>query len=287
MPPSDYAYGQAAVPPRKSGMTTPGKVLFFIGLVLSIVAVAVAVWGVVSTVRTASSMEADSVQVTQGQPVTVPMETDRVRLVLADSGQHPTCTVTSPSGADVPVTQDPAFDAAAEQGVTVVGTFTAQESGDHTVQCDGDAMVSPSLGLSDVTGIVAAGIAFLALFPLVLLTLLGLILWLVGRSRDKKAALAASGYQGGYGGPGGYGGQGGYGSGQSYGSAEQPYGSGQAYGQGQPYGQGQSYDQSRSHDQGHPPPGSGGWQSAPPPPQGPTDPYAAPQDRPDGDDERR
>ncbi|AXH95708.1 hypothetical protein [Ornithinimicrobium avium] len=273
MPPSDYAYGQAAVPPRKSAMTTPGKVLFFIGLLLSIVAVAVAVWGVTTTVRTASTMQADAVQVQAGEPVTVPMQTDHVRLVLADTGDHPSCTVTSPDGTELPLTQDPAFDAAGSQGVTVVGTFTAEQDGDHTVSCDAAAMVSPSLGLDDVTGIVAAGIAFLALFPLVLLTLVGLILWLVGRSRDKKAALAASGYPGpgGYGGPGapGYGAQGG-----GYGSAEQSYGSGQP-----PYGTPQDPP---------PPPGSGGWQSAPPPPPPRSDPYAAPQDHPDADgDERR
>lgn len=254
MPPSDYAYGQAAVPPRKSGMTTPGKVLFFLGLLLSLVAVAVAVWGVTSTVRTASTMQADAIQVQQDTATTVPMEADRVRLILADPGTEPSCTVAAPNGQDVPVSQDPAFDAAAQEGLVVVGTFTAQTAGEHTVTCDAPAMISPSLGLSDVTGIVAAGIAFLALFPLVLLTLLGLVLWLVGRNRDKKAALAASGYGTG---PGGYGTDaGGY----------------------DPRG----YDP-RGGYQDTPPPGSGGWQSSPPPPPGPSsDPYAAPRD-PDAD----
>lgn len=291
MPPSDYAYGQGAVPPRKSGMTTPGKVIFFVGLLLTLVAVAVAVWGVVTTVRTASTMEADSVMVQDS--VTVPMEGDQVRLILADSGTSPSCTVTGPDGADVPVTQDPAFDAAAEGGVVVIGTFTSEQAGDHTVSCDSPAKLSPALGLQDAVGLVAAGIAFLALFPLVLITLLGLILWLVGRSRDKKAALAASGY----GGPGGYPGTpaGGYGTaGGAYG-ASQTGGYGQAgdqgqpsdYGQGQPggYGTGQGGADPYGTPQDPPPsPGSGGWQSAPPPPppsSSPTDPYAAPEDRPE------
>lgn len=201
-----YGPGQPALPRRRSGLTTAGKIIFFIGLVLSLVALAVGIWGFSQLMSSLDTWEDDSI-VVQGSE-SVPMDLDDTRFILADEGTDPACTVAGPSGQDVPVTSDPTLDqAAAQEGMGVLGSFTATEAGQYTVTCDSPARLTPAIGMSDVLGL-GALLGFLALFPLGFLTLLGLVLWLVGRSRDKKAALAPQqagpGYEYGYGAPAGY-----------------------------------------------------------------------------------
>jgi hypothetical protein len=227
-PPSQYAYGQPEVPSRRSGMTTAGKVLFFVGLVLTVITVIVGIWGLNRAIQDFSQMERDAVAV-QGS-ASVPMEAGDVRLILAAEGSDTACTVSAPGGEELEVTSDPTMgQAAAQEGISVVGTFTATETGEHTVTCDGPAELSPALSLGDAVGIGTAGVAFLAFFPLAFITLLGLVLWLVGRSRDKKASGGPSGPGCGY----GYGGTSVY-PGPGYGApgaatdappGDQPYGS--------------------------------------------------------------
>lgn len=274
--PNQYAYGQQPVPPRRNGMKTAGKVLFFVGLVLGVIAVVVGAWGVTRAISDIEKWENDAISIQGETPV--PMETDDTRFVLAPQGTSPTCTVTAPDGSSVPLTEDSSMnDMAGDEQTTVVGMITATQAGDHVVACDGPAEVSPALSFSDALGIGAASLAFLALFPIGFITLLGLVLWLVGRNRDKKAALAASGYgyPGGYGGSG-YGGQGyvgqNYGS-QGYGSQDQGYG-GQTYGA---PGQGQGTGTPSNPDGTPPPPGSTtNPYGTPPAPGSSTDPYAPP-----------
>lgn len=268
--PSSYAYGPSAVPPPSgNGMRTAGKVIFFLGLLLSVIAVAVGVWGLTRTVQVASTLDGDVVAV-QGT-ASVPMEQGDFRAVMADPGADVSCTVTGPDGADVPVTQDPSMENVVGEGQQLVGVFTAAAAGEHEVTCDAPASLSPALGFDDLAGIAAAAIAFLALVPLAMLTLLGLILWLVGRNRAKKAALAR---QGGAHAVPGYA-QPGY---------EQPSYDQPGYGR-------PGYDQPGYGQPGYeqpvdtpPPPGSGGWSSPPPPPPGTDSPYAAPP--PPEDDEK-
>ena len=200
-------------------MTTAGKVLFFVGLALTVVAVIVGIWGLNRAIQDFSAMQSDTVAV-QGT-TSVPMDAGDVRFILAPQGTDPACAVTGPGGEDLEVTSDPTMDqAAAQEGVAVVGSFTATGSGEHTVTCDGAAELTPALGLGDAVGIGAAGLAFLALFPLGFITLLGLVLWLVGRGKDKKSAV-------GPGGPGGYGYGYGYGASPGYpGQGYEPPGTG-------------------------------------------------------------
>lgn len=277
--PSQYSYGQPAVPPRRSGMTTAGKVIFFVGLTLTVIAVAVGIWGITRAISDFSQMQDDAVAV-QGS-ATVPMDTDDVRFILADQGTDPACSVSGPAGDDVPITSDATMEqAAGQEGVTVVGMFTATQAGEHTVSCDAAAELSPALGIGDTVGIGAAGLALLALFPLGFLTLLGLVLWLVGRNKDKKAVLGTAGY--GYSTSSGYP-AGGYGD-QGYGAPGQGHGaSGQGYGApGQGYGE--------RHGSPPPPPGPGSGTGSPyatPPPPG-DDRGGADNNNPErrGDDQR-
>ena len=236
-------------------MTTAGKVLFFVGLALSVIAVIVGIWGINRAIQDFSQMEADAFPV-EGT-ASVPMDAGDVRFILSEQGTDPACTVTGPDGSDVPVTAETALDqAAAQEGTTLVGTFTATTAGEHTVTCDSTAELSPALGFRDAVGLGTAGLAFLALFPLGFITLLGLVLWLVGRSRDRKAATGPGGY--GYSTSSGYA-EGGYGApGQGYG--QQGYGAAPGQEQG-----GQGYGESY----GSPPPpapGAGSPYSTPPPP---------------------
>lgn len=247
-------------------MTTAGKWMFIIGLILSIIAAGAAIWGVSRTVDVAQRMESQSVRLTS--PQTVAMEQGDSRMVLNDVGAGSTsCTVTLPDGTQTDLeapdaTQDQIMQ---DAQMEIVGVHTAQTAGEYEFSCEGgDAMLTPGISMNDLGGAVAAGLGLLALLPLGLLTLIGLILWLVGRGRDKKAlqtpvGSSGSGYA--YGPDQGYGGpprddlqQGrapGYGPPQDgYGQTSGGYGQSQRYGQvpppppqgyGQPTGKGDPY----------------------------------------------
>lgn len=252
--------------PRRSGMTTAGKWMFIIGLVLSLLAAGAAAWGISRTVEFAKRMDADSLSLTS--PQTVAMEQTDSRMVFSDGNDAVSCTVTLPDGSEQPLeTPDAATrDALQDAEGAVVGSFTAQTAGDHTFACEGgEAMLAPNLSAGDLGGLAAAGLGMLALIPLGLLTLIGLILWLVGRSKDRRALMAPVGSSGyGY-----------TGDSSSYGQApgypQQGYG-GTAYPQ-QGSGGGTAYPQQRSGGStAYPQQGYGSSQpspgSYPPPPAG-------------------
>lgn len=212
------SYGYQAAP-RKSGMTTPGKWMFIIGLVLSVIAAVVMVWGFMQVVGGVQAMEEESISLSS--PQTVTMETAESRFVLASSPGSASCTVTLPDGTERPLDQAASNDVPTD-GTTadLAGGYTAETAGDHTFACEGGGTVELSgpFGTAFIIGAGVAGLALIALLPLGLVTIIGLILWLVGRSRDKKA-LQGPGYgQPSYGQPG-YG-QPGY---EQQGYGQQPY----------------------------------------------------------------
>lgn len=208
-------------------MTTAGKWMFIIGLVLSLIAVAVMVWGFTQMMSAADELESEP-NVSLSSPQTVTMGTGDSRFVLADSPGSVSCTVTVPDGAERALQQTELDDVAAD-GTTLalVGAHTATTAGEHTFACEGGpAELSPPLSSSILLGVGAMGLGGLALLPLGIITVVGLILWLVGRNRDKKAQMGPARAGGsGYGGP--YGQQG-YDQ-QGYGQA--PYPGQQGYGQ--------------------------------------------------------
>lgn len=189
---SNYAYGPSApLPRRRSGMRTAGKWMFFVGLVLSLLTVGVLVWGGNQAFRAFSALEGDTIPVDGRTSVSMPE--GGVRFILSEGAPAPSCTVTDPEGATVPTAADDAVaDLASDAQYSIVGTIAASEPGDYTVECTGGtASVSGLLPTSALLGATAAALALVALVPLGLLTLLGLILWLVGRSRDRRAAMDA------------------------------------------------------------------------------------------------
>lgn len=245
-------YGTAQAP-RKSGMTTAGKWMFIVGLVLSLIALAVTIWGVVQIVSNAEALESESVSLSS--PQTVTMESGESRFVMAPAASEVSCTVTLPNGSEQPLDRADMDQVADETTMDMVGGHMASTAGDHTFACEGgEARLSGPFGSAFLISAGAAGLGVLALLPLGIITVVGLVLWLVGRSRDKKAQLdpvraGGPGYGAPYGAPGydqqGYGqapypgqqdyGQQNYGQ-QGYGQA--PYPGQQGYGQhGQPGGQ--------------------------------------------------
>lgn len=221
-----YGYQPA---PRKSGMTTAGKWMFIIGLILSILAIVAIVWGGRALYNYVTSVESESVALTG--PVTVAMDPGDTRMIFTDTSPAPTCTVTLPDGSEQPLeTLDAAEqDALETAGSQLVGAFSASTSGEHTFTCDGPAALTPEMDMGAIGGAAVAGLAFLALLPLGLLTIVGLILWLVGRGKDRRALETPVGSSG-----SGYG----YGPGQGYGGASSDYPQRPGYGQAPPPSQG-------------------------------------------------
>ncbi|WP_192796619.1 hypothetical protein [Serinicoccus kebangsaanensis] len=265
----------ANAPARRSGLTTAGKWMFFIGLVLSLIAGAVVAWGAIQGARSFGDMAEEELTMEGGQ-ATVAMEPGDWRMVFTQSsGESATCTVTLPDGTEESL--DSGEDLGAqnpEMQADLVGSYSATTSGDHTFTCEGaPTVLSPNIDTGAIVAIGVAALAALALIPLLLLTVVGLIMWLVGRSRDKRPPQNP---QGGYG----------YGTGQPYppqGYGQQGYGQqSQGYGQ-QGQGHGGGYPQTPSgsspnYGQGAPPPppapGTGPHPDGPPPSSGdPRDPY--------------
>lgn len=277
--------------PRKSGMTTAGKWMFIIGLILSILAIVAIVWGGRAIYNYATSVETESVALTG--PVTVAMDPGDTRMIFTDTDPAPTCAVTLPDGSEqsleTPGTAEQ--DALEASGSQLVGAFSASTSGEHTFTCDGPAALSPEMDMGAIGGAAVAGLAFLALLPLGLLTIVGLILWLVGRGKDRRALQTPVGSSG-----SGYA----YGPDQGYGRPDDGYGqstggySQQGYSQ---PGQSQGYGQ-QGYGQAPPPPPAGYGQQSQGYGQGgsTSDPYAGPgrgdldrdgDGRPDGEDRPR
>lgn len=208
-------------------MTTAGKWMFIIGLVLSVITVGVIVWGFTQVLNATEALEGQN-GVSLSSPQTVTMSEGEMRFVLAESASAITCTVTPPGGTEQPLGQADLDGVPADDtSLSFVGGHSATTAGEHTFACEGGtAQLTPPIDPAFLIGGVALGLGFLALLPLGLVTIIGLILWLVGRSRDKKALQNPM-----HGGGPGYGapyGQPGYG--------QPPYPGQQGYGQ-QGYGQ--------------------------------------------------
>lgn len=239
---------------RRSGLTTAGKWMFIIGLILSILVGAVIAWGAFQGSQMISGFEDGETQMEGGQ-ATVAMEEGDMRFVSSTTtGETPTCAVTLPDGSEAPLSNDSMMDTGDPQvDAQIVGSYSATTAGEHTFTCEGGSTtLSPSISMSAIIGFGIAGVGILLLIPLIILTVVGLIMWLVGRGKDKRAAQEP---------PGGYG----YGTGHAY--PQQGYG--QPQDQGYPQAPQQGYGQQGSGQQGY-------GQGTPPPPSGngePTDPY--------------
>lgn len=191
------AYSTPPLPGR--GLRRWGAVLFWVGLVLTLVSLIATVASGFSLARNAEGLE-DARAVIGSTTVT--LQAGELRGIVKESTQDPdpACAVTGPDGAQVPVRG--AGQMSSEWGLVsflVVADFEATTSGEHTVSCEGSAAtLIPPVGVDGLLGgafVIVAGVLGMGFG--VTLALIGVVLWLVGRSQSSKAAAQGpSGYQG-------------------------------------------------------------------------------------------
>lgn len=174
-------------------MVTAGKVLFWIGLigggVLVVACIVIAVLNGRNLAQVRDSLQpvgsSTTVQSDGSQEIAVYVDT-RDATVVQDA-----CTVDGPSGA---AAYNPIVSGNIQVGSTQwysVGTYSLSQSGTYTVQCSTASgqqfMVGQPVSVTSIFGLVGA--ILIGVFGggfFVLLGLLGLILWLVGRNKRKK-----------------------------------------------------------------------------------------------------
>ena len=190
------AYSTA--PPPGRGLRRWGAGLFWVGLVITVVSLVVTAASGFSLARNAEGLE-DARAIVGSTSVT--LQAGELRGIVKESTQDadPSCTVTGPDGGDLPVRG--ADELSSQWGMLsflVVADFEATASGEHTVSCEGAAAtLIPPVGVDGLLGgafVLVAGVLGMG-FGLTL-ALIGLVLWLVGRSQSSKAAQGPAGYQG-------------------------------------------------------------------------------------------
>ncbi|MGB5952468.1 MAG: hypothetical protein WBG57_08160 [Ornithinimicrobium sp.] len=170
-----------------------GAILFWVGVMLCIVSIAVAAF--------AGFRAADAIQTAIDEAVPMPGGSSTLQL---DEGDERTiyeqsqsgipsarCSATGPGDAAVPINRT--SDQSGTLGdvtYTNVGSITAGEPGTYTVTCTGAiTLIGPSLNIEAVgTGIVGVVGGILGGVLGGSLAIVGVILWFIGRSRAKAAA---------------------------------------------------------------------------------------------------
>lgn len=239
-----YGYGTGqALPARRSGVRTAGKWMTIIGGVLSLLTIAFMIWAFMTSVDYINSLDSEDAVSMDSGPVTVSMAEAESRMIFGEGSFG--CEVTTPDGATraLEATEVPAAESGSGGAETVL-EFTSDRAGDHTFSCDGGTGVTLSPPM-DLLALLAMGGIVLGILALLLfgtITLIGIILWIVGRNKDRRLAREREQFNQGHYGQGGYPGQ--YGQGQ-YGQGPQdgyaygpPPGGGSGYG-GYPGQQGQ------------------------------------------------
>lgn len=119
-------------------------------------------------------------------------------MTTASSGSSltpaPACTVTDPAGADVPLSTNTTISVTDNnEQLASFASFTAGQTGTYTIRCSGNQAVR--LGKPLPMGQILSGVGGVLLAVLgggfgFTLLIIGLVLYLVGRSRRKKAAVS-------------------------------------------------------------------------------------------------
>lgn len=244
------------------GKRKAGAITFWIGMAIGVASLALAIITGMASFNAITEAVAEAESMDGDTTVTLQAGDERTIYQVEQGTEQAVCTVTGPDGEQLSLSRNADLEGTSNGTTYVnVGSFTAQESGDHLIACEGPrTLIGPSLDVAGAVGGflgVLAGIGGMLLGGL--LVIIGAILWFIGRGESKRAMTHGSGGygSGGYG-PGGYGpgGPGGYESG-GYGQGGYPQGYGQG-GSPQGYGQGGSA-------QGY---GQGGTTPPPPPPSG-------------------
>lgn len=190
-----------------------GAIFFWLGLVITIIGVAVSIFGGSRAVNAISSVVDDAAAMPGGSAV-VQMDEGEVRSIIEQTDSPAAtavCQVTGPNGEDVALDTTAGLNGSlGDVAYVEVGDFEAVQAGAHEVQCvGGTTLISPAVdfgtlgtgALGLIGGILGVGLGLL-------LMLIGAILWFIGRSKAKNAAggsMGESTYNAGNQGPGAYG----------------------------------------------------------------------------------
>lgn len=224
------------------GKRRGGAITFWIGIVLGLASLALAVISGLMTFNKISEAVDNATPIDGSTSITLQVGDERTIYQVEQGSEDAVCTVTGPDGQELALSRGAAIEGTSGDTTYVnVGNFTAEQAGEHQITCEGPrTLVGPAINVSGAVGGIfglLAGIGGVLLGGL--LAIIGAILWFLGRGEGKRAQA---------GGPGGYGSGGGY-----------PQGGYQQGG----YQQG-GYQQGGGHPQG------GYGQGNPPPPPPPT-----------------
>ncbi|USQ75504.1 hypothetical protein [Ornithinimicrobium cryptoxanthini] len=230
------------------GKRRAGAITFWVGIAIGIASLALAIITGLASFNAITEAVSEAEPINGERSVTLQAGDERTIYQVEQGTEQATCTVTGPDGQQLSLTRNADLQGTSGDTTYVsVGSFTAQESGEHQIACEGPrTLIGPSLNVAGAVGGifgVLAGIGGMLLGGL--LVIIGAILWFIGRGESKRAMS---------GGPGDYG-QGGYGQGGDGRGGYQQGGYQGGYQQGG-YQQG-GYQQ-------------GGYQGGPPPPPPPS-----------------
>ncbi|MGJ3508370.1 hypothetical protein [Enemella sp. A6] len=175
-----------------------GKILFFGGLIATIVALALGIGGLVYALSAVTSTVRDSPS-GMGE-VSTQSPSDATWYVFADSPSFSECVARGPEGDDIEIRRPNGSMTFTVDGRQVhrIAEFTADKAGQYQVECDANSgtirLVEADKATGGIGWMIAAPFLIVGGIFLGLLTLLGLILWLVGRSREKSAPVTPGPY---------------------------------------------------------------------------------------------
>lgn len=212
------------------GKRKGGAITFWVGVVLGLASLALAIITGLASFNSISDAVSDASPIDGERSISLQAGDERTIYQVEQGSEAASCTVTGPDGQQLSLSRTSEIEGTTGDTTYVnVGNFTAEQSGEHLVACEGPrTLVGPALDVaSTVGGIfgVLAGIG--GIFLGAVLAIIGAIVWFIGRGESKRAALAGpTGFGGPYP-PGGYPPQGGYQQGGPPGGYQQG-----SYGQG-------------------------------------------------------
>ncbi|MCP3427058.1 hypothetical protein NBM05_13820 [Rothia sp. AR01] len=188
-----YAYAGATGPaPAKSGrskMKRVGGILAIVGGALLVVSVVAAVIMAVTGIGGAVSEAQNSTRVDGSGSVEIQAD-EQMQVYIRDGAGAPMCNISGPAGASIEegTPQESSF---TSDGTTWTSytSFTVSESGTYDMVCSGgEVMVGPPVSVSGIAtgvggiliGVFGGGLGFILL-------VVGLVLFFVGRSRERAA----------------------------------------------------------------------------------------------------
>lgn len=183
-------YGGQGYQPNARRGGRGGKVVFFIGLIMMVlggIAAAVGGYNTYNTVMGDFDLQSGALPNSfMGSTEIQAQASNQYLLMGINPDSSVSCQVTGPTGASVPVMADVSQTQTSDgETISVVGYFEASTAGSHQVDCQGAeqfAWFQFNLGSLATAGLLLAG-GLLVGFLGFLVTVIGLIVWLVGRNK--------------------------------------------------------------------------------------------------------